>query len=146
MEEGSWAAGSENTRESCGGTIRKTRYFWEYRSHANLQGIPIVHVISNIWDPRQKCVRMAKGVVAIGPIATGVFSIGYVAFGMITIGSLLAVALLGGIGLVVFGTALAVGQVAVSFGFACGFIAVGTSVVGHITVLWQGIRDGSISH
>ncbi len=54
----------------------------EYKSRANIKGLPLVHINYGLGNYR------AKGVLAIGNISTGLLSIGLIARGFITIGVL----------------------------------------------------------
>lgn len=128
---------SVTTRDTYGGTLREASYFREWKSHANLCGVPFVHITSHVWDPRMKCVRWARGFIAIGPLALGVLAVGWVALGMFALGLPLAVALFGATGIIVFGGAYAIGNIALSFGFACGNIAMGSFAIGQVTTEWR---------
>ena len=96
----------------------------EYRSHAQIFGIPLVHIVRGP-DPRTGRLRWAKGVIAIGHLAIGGVAVGNIAYGGIALGSV-------SIGLISLG-ALAVGIFAaggLSLGvlFAAGGVAVSVQV------------------
>ena len=62
-------------------------YFAEFKSHATFWGLPLFHYT------RGKCPEtgrriIAKGVIAVGRLATGIVAIGHASFGLITIGQL----------------------------------------------------------
>lgn len=99
---------------------------YEYKSKKQLFGLPLVHI--NIgWG-----FRKAKGIIAIGNIATGFLSIGGVSMGILSLGALSTGLLsIGGISLallIAFG-GLAIGTVAVG-GAAFGVFAVGGAAIG----------------
>lgn len=117
-----------------------------YRSAAGIGDFPLVSIALGADPEKGEFRGYARGVIAIGDIATGVIAIGGVATGGICVGGLsLGLASFGGLalgvllavgGLAVGGTALggaAVGRVAVGGGavgkYACGGGAFGTHVV-----------------
>jgi hypothetical protein len=62
-------------------------YFAEFKSHATFWGLPLFHYT------RGKCPEtgrriIAKGVIAVGRLATGIVAIGHASFGLIAIGQL----------------------------------------------------------
>jgi tRNA A-37 threonylcarbamoyl transferase component Bud32 len=92
----------------------------EWRSKAELFGLPLVHV--NLSGARGfGRMRIAKGIVAIGDLAVGVVALGTVAIGVLGIGAL-------GMGVVGFG-GLALALLAVA-GVAAGGIAIGGVAAG----------------
>lgn len=101
-------------------------YHYEYRSRRTLFGLPLVHIHLGYGFCR------ARGIVAIGNIATGVISLGCVSAGAVSIGGVTLGALaLGGLaaGLFAFGglalgVLLAVGGGALSLGVSLGGAAV----------------------
>ena len=101
-------------------------YHYEYRSRRTLFGLPLVHIHLGYGFCR------ARGIVAIGNIATGVISLGCVSTGAVSIGGVTLGALaLGGLaaGLFAFGglalgVLLAVGGGALSLGVSLGGAAV----------------------
>jgi len=98
---------------------------YEYKSDTILFGLPLVHV--NIGFG----IKRAKGIIAIGNIATGFLSIGLLSTGLLSFGIL-------GLGLISFsvlalGLLLAVGTI--SFGiFSIGAIAFGIFTLGAISI------------
>ncbi|MDR0324817.1 MAG: helix-turn-helix domain-containing protein [Oscillospiraceae bacterium] len=92
------------------------RTSYEYKSKRTLFGLPLLHV--NIGFGAKK----AKGVLAIGNIATGIVSIGLFARGLLSFGLL-------SIGVLAFGT-LATGLLLAVGGVAAGTIAVGAVAIG----------------
>lgn len=88
-------------------------FFFEYRSRATLFGLPLVHIKLARWG-----VCRAKGILAIGNVATGVVALGGLSIGVVSIGGFsLGVAALGG-GAV--GALLAIGGLALSLVLALG--------------------------
>ncbi len=108
------------------------RYFAEFRSHSEYFGLPFIHYTRGICPETGRRI-VAKGVIAIGRIATGGIALGQLSAGVIAFGQ-------AGIGLIFcFAQASAglysAGQLAlgVIFGvgqFACGITAVGQFAVG----------------
>lgn len=110
---------------------------FEYRSSITVWGLPLVHVhYSRHWP----C--WARGIIAVGNVATGVLAFGGIAAGLVTLGGLslgllalggLTVGLLLSVGGVALGT-LALGGVALGYlavgGCAIGVCAIGGSAVG----------------
>ena len=126
--------------ESFASSGQDQRPFVEYRSKAQLWGMPLVHIVKGRRQPmirtefysnRYRAVptakgiiaigRRAKGVVAIGNIACGVLSMGNISVGLLTISNL-------GVGLVALGN-LAVGTFAIGNG-AAGYCAAGNAAAG----------------
>ena len=104
-------------------------YFAEFKSHATFWGLPLLHYT------RGKCPEtgrriIAKGVVAIGRLATGIFAIGHASFGVIAIGQL-GLGLLFGLGQGSTGL-YAVGQVALGLMFGLGQLATGEIAIAQI--------------
>lgn len=112
---------------------------YEYRSKRTLWGLPLVHI--NLQD-RGLC--RAKGIIAIGNVATGLVAIGGFSAGLLSVGGLgIGLLALGGItvgaaaaGGLAFGLLAALGGCAFSLGAALGgcavsrFVAVGGAAVG----------------
>ena len=70
----------------CGYPIRGS-YGYEYRSPRQLFGMPLVHIVSgNRLDPITGRLRVAKGIIAVGPIAVGGLAIGGTAVGVVSFG------------------------------------------------------------
>ena len=100
-------------------------WHYEYRSKTTIMGLPLLHI--NFGQGCRPC--RAKGIFALGNVATGVFAMGGVAVGAVSVGGLaLGAAAAGGAAL---GGALAVGGVAVG-GIALGAIAVGYVACGAV--------------
>lgn len=98
---------------------------YEYRSKRKLFGLPLVHI--NICD---KGFCRAKGILAIGNIATGLVSVGAVAAGIFSLGEFSA----GLISLGAFAAGL-LGVGAISIGLvALGGIAIGIISIGGIAI------------
>ena len=101
-------------------------YHYEYKSRRTLFGLPLVHIH---FGGRRVC--RAKGIIAIGDIATGLFAIGGIAAGLISLGGLSAGLLaLGGLAIGMFaaggmglGLLAAAGGLAVGGYFAMGGLA-----------------------
>ncbi len=125
-----------------GSPVRQSYQGYEYRSQAELLGLPLVH-ISFATNPETGRVKVAKGIIAIGSVAIGLLALGGVALGGLTLGGVsLGLIALGGValggatfgglslvlwiavgGLSVAGW-LAVGGVAISLKYAIGGVAV----------------------
>src|SRR3954471_6680344 len=58
---------------------------YEYRSKAQLFGLPLLHIASGV-DLRTGKKRVAKGVLAIGDIAKGIFAFGGLSMGVVAFG------------------------------------------------------------
>ncbi|MCL2843377.1 MAG: helix-turn-helix domain-containing protein [Oscillospiraceae bacterium] len=114
--------------EFAGTTVRQggqsARWQYEYKSKRTLFGLPLVHVNVGFGLYR------AKGILAIGTIATGLLSIGAISVGLLSIGAM-------GVGLIAlcalaFGI-LAFGSVAVGV-FAVGALAIGIFALGALSI------------
>lgn len=86
---------------------------YEYRSRRTLLGLPLVHI-----NLRDRGLSRAKGIFAVGNVATGVISIGAFSFGGVALGAV-------NLGVISVG-ALAVG------GLACGAMSLGVLALGGI--------------
>lgn len=110
-----------------------TPWHYEYRSATAVGGLPLVHINLGRTQGRfglRQC--RAKGIIAIGNIATGLVAVGGFAAGVLSVGGLCAGLLsLGGLAL---GLHLALGGVAVGAvalgGCAIGYLALGGCAVG----------------
>lgn len=106
---------------------RSNRYFW---------GLPLYDIALGPDPAKSELRGHARGVIAIGDIATGVLALGGVARGVVAVGGMaLGLALgFGGLssGLLAFG-GLAVGGLAIGGG-AIGGIAIGGGAVGYYAV------------
>ncbi len=99
---------------------------YEYKSKRTLFGLPLVHI--NMGGRYRT--KRAKGIVAIGDVATGLVAVGGIAVGLISSGGIAIGALaLGGVGI----GALAIGGVAVG-GIAIGAVAIGASAFGAVAL------------
>jgi len=99
----------------------KRGWGFEWRTKAELLGLPLVHVAIG-RDPQTLKLRVAKGIVAVGQFG----------FGFVTIAQI-GVGLLFGFGQVVAGLA-AVGQVALGVSFGLGQFATGTTAIGQLAI------------
>ena len=101
-------------------------YRYEYRSKCTLLGLPLVHIHLGYG------LRRAKGIIAVGNVATGAVAVGGLSAGLVSVGGLsLGGLALGGLaagvcafGGLALGVLLAVGGVALSLGLALGGAAV----------------------
>ncbi len=133
---------------------------FEYRSATRLFGLPLLHVAFGA-DPQSGRVCRARGIVAIGNIATGVLAIGTVAYGGVALGAwavgglamgggALGALTLAGVSLGLFsaggiaiGLCLATGGLAMGFGVSYGGIALGAIARGGLAVgLYANGGDG----
>lgn len=111
-------------KEASSNSKAKVTKHYEYKSKKTLFGLPLIHI--NIGNKMYK----AKGIIAIGNIATGVLSLGMIAVGLLAIG---------GISLGIFAVAgIAAGLLAISGigigGFVVSGIALGIVAIGGISV------------
>lgn len=95
------------------------RFHYEYKSKRTLFGLPLVHIHLG----RGFC--RAKGILAIGNIATGIFAMGLFSIGVLSFGAL-------AIGVLAFG-GLAAGGVAIG-GVAAGILAFGGAAFGVMAI------------
>jgi len=98
---------------------------YEYKSKKTLLGLPLVHI--NVG----RGIKKAKGIIAIGNIATGVISIGLIAQGGLAIG-LLSLGFLG-IGTLSLGLLLAIGAISIGT-ISIGAIAIGILTLGAVSI------------
>jgi len=98
---------------------------YEYKSERTMYGLPMVHI--NIGFG----IKKAKGIVAIGNIATGFISIGLLAKGFISLG-LLSLGLIS-FGIVAIGLILAIATISIGT-FSIGAIAVGIFTLGAVSL------------
>lgn len=126
-------SGSETSHQAPVREIRYVPWHYEYKSTRTFRGLPLIHI--NLGSGRLFVpggIRRAKGVIAIGNIATGIFAFGALSSGIISIGGVSAGLLsIGGFAL---GLLLALGGLSigtVSFGgLAIGILSVGGCAVG----------------
>ncbi len=99
-------------------------YGYEYRSERELFGLPLVHIVSgNRINPATGRPRVAKGIIAIGPVAVGGLALGGSAFGVISLGG-------AAVGLIAVGGA-AIGVLLALGGMAIGLVAIGGGAIGY---------------
>ena len=128
------------------------RWHYEYKSERTFLGLPLVHInIGRGFPPyRAKGVlaigNIASGFVALGGIALGLLAFGGVALGLIALGGLALGLLLGVAGIALGGVAL--GGIALGY-FACGGIALGVYALGGIATAGRmaagGIADAPVA-
>lgn len=101
-------------------------WHYEYKSERTLFGLPLIHVNFGRRD------HWARGIIAIGNIATGFVALGGVAVGLLSLGGV-SFGLLLALGAVTLG-AVSIGGVALGIlawgGIALGWLAVGGCAVG----------------
>lgn len=111
---------------------RVPQSFFEYKSKRLLFGMPLIHI--NIGHGHIGGIRRAKGVIAIGNVATGMIALGGFSVGLLSFGGVSAGLLsLGGVSL---GLLLSVGGLAVGV-FAVGGMAVGMYAFGGAAIASQ---------
>lgn len=111
---------AENGEGVTWGKIRHSeQYHYEYISKTRLFGLPVLHVNVGLG------VYRAKGIIAIGNIATGLFSMGLLSIGLLACGWL-------AIGLLAFG-GIALGLGVGAGGVATGAVAFGGVAIGVLT-------------
>lgn len=106
------------------------------RSAQTVMGLPLYDISIGADPARGERRGYARGVIAVGDIATGVLAIGGVARGLIAFGGVaIGVVSLGGcaIGVLACLGGLAVGSIAVG-GLAIGLIAIGGGAIGVVAV------------
>jgi len=109
----------------CGYPIRGAfGYGYEYRSQRQLFGLPLVHIVHGAGvDPATGRLRVAKGIIAIGPMAVGGLAFGGVSIGVLSFGG-------AALGLIAVGGA-AIGVLLALGGMAIGFVALGGAAIGY---------------
>jgi hypothetical protein len=131
---------------------------YEYRSEAELLGIPWIHITRGL-NPRTGAPQVARGIIAIGDIAVGVFALGGISLGTFSLGGLsfgalafggvsVGVIALGGLALALY---FAVGGMAIAGSYAIGGMGLAPHVIDSRGVdpavlemigrWWPGIRD-----
>lgn len=102
-------------------------FHYEYKSKKMIDNLPLIHINIGYFG-----IYRAKGVIAIGNIATGIISLGGLSFGVISLGGL-AVGLLS-LGGLALGLLIAFGGVALApiaiGGMAVGLISYGGFAIG----------------
>lgn len=96
------------------------RWHYEYKSKRTLFGLPLVHI------NRGPGIHWARGIIAIGDIATGFVALGGIAVGLVSLGAL-------SLGLLLALGALSLGSVSVG-GLAVGLTAWGGFAFGPLSV------------
>ena len=96
------------------------RWHYEYKSKRTLFGLPLVHINCGPG------VHWARGIIAVGDIATGFVALGGIAVGLVSLGAL-------SLGLLLALGALSVGVISVG-GFALGLTAWGGFAFGLLSV------------
>lgn len=109
---------------NCGYPVKGNLPVFEYRSKTKLLGLPLVHIVNGrgISSIDGK-LRIAKGIIAIGPMAIGGLALGGLSIGVISVGGL-------GLGLIAIGGA-AMGLLFALGGLAIGLIAIGGGAIGY---------------
>ncbi|HET7292979.1 MAG TPA: hypothetical protein VFM88_11175 [Vicinamibacteria bacterium] len=97
-----------------------------YRSSLGLGDIPLLAIAAGPDAERGELRGHAKGIIALGDIATGVVALGGVARGLVAIGGLA----LGGVSL----GGLSIGILAAAGGLAIGSVAFGGAAVGGVAI------------
>lgn len=110
-----------------GGRFRTVRY----RSAAEFGGLPLVAIATGPDPAKGEARGHARGILAIGDIATGILAVGGIARGLFAFGGL-------ALGVVTFGGA-SFGALAAAGGLAVGTIAFGGGAVG-----WTAIGGGAV--
>jgi hypothetical protein len=115
-------------------------YFAEFRSHAEILGVPLLHYTRG-KSPETGRRVVARGVIAVGRFAIGIVGIGQVSAGVIAFGQV-GLGLLLGLGQATTGV-VAVGQLAIGalFGLgqiSTGFVAIGQFGLGHYVLAQKG--------
>lgn len=110
---------------SCG------QWHYEYKSQRTLWGLPLVHI-----HFQNRGIARARGIIAIGNIATGFVAVGALAVGLLSFGGVaLGLIALGGvaIGLLLSIAGVSIGTVALG-GVALGLIAIGGVALGYVAL------------
>jgi transcriptional regulator with XRE-family HTH domain len=123
LKEGDIESDEENKASVPYWATRGMQY--EYKSEKTLLGLPLVHVNVGFG------VKKAKGIVAIGSIATGFISIGLISKGLLSFG-LLSLGLIS-FGILAIGLILSIGTVALGT-FSIGAIAIGIFTLGAVSL------------
>jgi hypothetical protein len=107
------------------------QYFAEFKSHNTVFGLPVLHYTRGKCPETGRLI-VARGIIAVGRLASGVLAIGHAAFGVLAIGQL-GLGLLFGLGQASSGV-LAIGQFALGFYFGIGQFATGVIAIGQIGI------------
>lgn len=129
----------------CGYPMRGLSVY-EYRSERTLFGLPLVHIVGGRgFDPLTGRLRIAKGIIAVGPVAMGGLAMGGMSFGILSFGGVaLGVAAFAGaaVGLLLAVGGAAIGGIAIG-GAAIGYYAFGGGVVG-VHALGGNVQDPNL--
>ena len=118
---------AEVARLRAGGGYRTVRH----RSAAEFGGLPLLAIATGPDPAKGERRGHARGIVAIGDVATGVLAIGGVARGLVALGGV-------AVGVVTFG-GTSLGALAAVGGLAIGTVAVGGGAVG-----WTALGGGAV--
>ncbi|MFP4016368.1 MAG: hypothetical protein ACLFUI_04995 [Halanaerobiales bacterium] len=139
--------GLENNEHEDRGNGTMNRPWWlrsEYPfkrkiSNKKIFNLPLYHITDG-YNPETGKLDVAKGILAIGPIAIGVFSFGGVALGLISFGGIslglllslggFSMGLIAAVGGLAIGGLLASGGLAISYGVSIGGMAKGHVAIG----------------
>ena len=101
-----------------------------YRSQATLFGLPVIDIALGPFGQERR--GKAKGIIAIGDMATGWIAIGGLARGIVAIGGLaIGIFSVGGLGI---GLLAAMGGAAISLGIANGGFSIGAASFGGLAI------------
>lgn len=117
----------------------RSRYPYKRKiSDKKVFNLPLYHITDG-YNPETGKLDVAKGILAIGPVAIGIFSFGGAALGLISFGGI-SLGLLFALGGFSMGLIAALGGLAIAGLFACGGlaitygIAIGGMAVGHVAI------------
>lgn len=118
----------------------------EYRSETEIFGVPLIHIVRNNYAAGCGNRKMiAKGVIAIGPVAVGIFAIGGLAFGLLSFAGV-GIGLLGAFAGISVGGLASLGGISISYFLALGGLSVahdfaigGLAVAKHVAIGGQAI-------
>jgi hypothetical protein len=106
-------------------------YFAEYRTHARLFGMPLIHYTRGICPETGRRLT-ARGILAVGRVAIGGLALGQAAFGLVALGQA-GFGVLFGLGQAASGI-IAIGQLALGVGFGLGQFATGWIAIGQFAL------------
>lgn len=114
------------------------RRFYRKISRKKIFNLPLYHITDG-YNPETGKFEVAKGILAVGPVALGIFSWGGVAIGIFAFGGFslalllalggVAISSVGAVGGMAIGGLIAVGGLAISKG-----LSLGGSAIGHIAI------------
>ena len=120
----------------------------EWISDTMILGLPLYHIVaqhsrSSLIGVNNQPVRIAKGIIAIGPVAVGGIAVGGVSAGIVSLGGIsfgilsfggLALGVLGALGGVAMANDMALGGIAIANNLAIGGLAIAKEVaIGGVT-------------